>query len=53
MSATFNRRQLPQFQKLWGQMMAVAAIYLLPVLVMTIGTQRGMVRGLMPGATKG
>jgi multiple sugar transport system permease protein len=44
---------ITQFQTLWGQMMAVAAIYLLPVLVMTIGTQRGLVRGLMSGATKG
>jgi len=44
---------ITQFQTLWGQMMAVAAIYLLPVLVVTILTQRGLVRGLMSGATKG
>ena len=44
---------ITQFQTLWGQMMAVAAIYLLPLLVVTIVTQRGLVRGLMSGATKG
>ena len=44
---------ITQFQTLWGEMMAVAAIYLLPVLVVTIITQRGLVRGLMTGATKG
>jgi multiple sugar transport system permease protein len=44
---------ITQFQVLWGEMMAVAAIYLLPVFVVTILTQRGLVRGLMTGATKG
>jgi multiple sugar transport system permease protein len=44
---------ITQFQTLWGQMMAVAAIYLLPVLAVTVITQRGLVRGLMSGATKG
>jgi multiple sugar transport system permease protein len=44
---------ITQFQTLWGQMMAVAAIYLLPVLFVTVITQRGMVRGLMSGSTKG
>ena len=44
---------ITQFQTLWGQMMAVAAIYLLPVLFVTVVTQRGLVRGLMTGATKG
>jgi multiple sugar transport system permease protein len=44
---------ITQFQVLWGEMMAVAAIYLLPVFVVTIITQRGLVRGLMTGATKG
>jgi ABC-type glycerol-3-phosphate transport system permease component len=34
-------------------MMAVAAIYLIPVFVVTLITQRGLVRGLMTGATKG
>jgi ABC-type glycerol-3-phosphate transport system permease component len=34
-------------------MMAVAAIYLIPVLVVTIVSQRGLVRGLMIGAVKG
>lgn len=42
-----------QFQTLWGEMMAVAAVYLLPVLAVTLLTQRGLVRGLMSGATKG
>jgi multiple sugar transport system permease protein len=42
-----------QFQVLWGPMMAAAAVYLLPVFVVTIVTQRGLVRGLMTGATKG
>ena len=43
---------ITQFQTLWGEMMAVAAIYLLPVLAVTLLTQRGIVRGLMSGATK-
>jgi len=34
-------------------MMAVAAIYLLPVLAVTIVSQRGLVSGLMSGSTKG
>jgi multiple sugar transport system permease protein len=44
---------ITQFQTFWGEMMAVAAIYLLPVLAVTVATQRGLVRGLMRGATKG
>jgi multiple sugar transport system permease protein len=44
---------ITQFQTLWGQMMAVAAIYLLPLLAVTVIAQRGLVRGLMSGATKG
>ena len=44
---------ITQFQMLWGEMMAVAAIYLLPVLAVTVLTQRGLVRGLMTGAMKG
>jgi multiple sugar transport system permease protein len=44
---------ITQFQVLWGEMMAVAAIYLIPVFVVTLITQRGLVRGLMTGATKG
>jgi multiple sugar transport system permease protein len=44
---------ITQFQILWGEMMAVAAIYLLPVLAVTVLTQRGFVRGLMSGSTKG
>ena len=45
--------QITQFQTLWGQMMAAAAIYLLPVLAVTLVAQRGLVSGLMTGATKG
>lgn len=44
---------ITQFQVLWGEMMAVAAIYLVPVFIVTVITQRGLVRGLMVGATKG
>ncbi len=44
---------ITQFQTLWGEMMAVAAIYLLPVFAVTVISQRGLVRGLMTGATKG
>ena len=44
---------ITQFQVLWGEMMAVAAIYLLPVLAVTVMAQRGLVRGLMTGSTKG
>lgn len=44
---------ITQFQTLWGAMMAVAAVYLFPVLAVTLMTQRGLVKGLMAGATKG
>jgi multiple sugar transport system permease protein len=44
---------ITQFQTLWGGMMAVAAIYLLPILAITLVSQRGLVRGLMKGAVKG
>ena len=37
---------------LWGEMMAVAALYLLPVLVATLFAQRGLVRALMMGAVR-
>ncbi len=43
---------ITQFTVLWGEMMAAAAVYLLPVLVVTVLTQRGLVSGLMAGATK-
>jgi multiple sugar transport system permease protein len=43
---------ITQFQVQWGDMMAVAAIYLLPVFAVTIVAQRGIVRGLMSGAVK-
>jgi multiple sugar transport system permease protein len=44
---------ITQFQVQWGDMMAVAAIYLLPALVVTVVAQQGLVRGLMGGAQKG
>ncbi|MBO6717913.1 MAG: carbohydrate ABC transporter permease [Rhizobiaceae bacterium] len=44
---------ITQFQVLWGEMMAVACIYLIPVFAVTVLAQRGLVRGLMRGATKG
>lgn len=44
---------ITQFQVLWGEMMAVAVIYLLPVLAVTVITQRGILQGLMAGASKG
>jgi ABC-type glycerol-3-phosphate transport system permease component len=44
---------ITQFQGLWGEMMAVAAVYLLPVLAVTLLTQRTLVKGLLGGATKG
>lgn len=44
---------ITQFQILWGQMMAAAAIYLVPVLAVTVITQRGLISGLMSGSTKG
>ena len=44
---------ITQFQTYWGQMMAVASVYLVPVLVLTVITQRGIVGGLVSGATKG
>jgi multiple sugar transport system permease protein len=44
---------ITQFQTLWGEMMAVAAIYLMPVLAISVFSQRGLVRGLMSGAMKG
>jgi multiple sugar transport system permease protein len=44
---------ITQFQVPWGPMMAAAAIYLMPVFIVTVVTQRGLVRGLMMGATKG
>jgi multiple sugar transport system permease protein len=43
---------ITQFQVLWGPMMAVAAIYLIPVLAVTVITQRGIVAGLMSGAVR-
>ncbi|MBV9287633.1 MAG: carbohydrate ABC transporter permease [Hyphomicrobiales bacterium] len=43
---------ITQFQVQWGEMMAVAGIYLLPVFAVTVIAQRGIVRGLMSGAVK-
>ncbi|OZM75776.1 carbohydrate ABC transporter permease [Pseudonocardia sp. MH-G8] len=44
---------ITQFQTSWGPMTATAAVYLLPVLALTVIAQRGIVSGLTVGATKG
>lgn len=44
---------ITQFQTIWGQMTAASVLYLLPVLVITLIAQRGIIAGLMSGATKG
>ncbi|MGR0218695.1 carbohydrate ABC transporter permease [Agromyces sp. ZXT2-6] len=44
---------ITQFQTVWGQMTAASVLYLLPVLVVTLIAQRGIIAGLMSGATKG
>ena len=44
---------ITQFQTLWGEMVAVAVVYLLPVLAVTVLCQRSLIKGLMSGATKG
>jgi multiple sugar transport system permease protein len=44
---------ITQFQTLWGDMTAASVIYLVPVLVVTVVTQRGIISGLTAGATKG
>jgi multiple sugar transport system permease protein len=44
---------ITQFQTYWGQMTAASVVYLLPVLVVTLLAQRGIIAGLMSGASKG
>lgn len=44
---------ITQFQTIWGQMTAASVVYLLPVLIVTLIAQRGIISGLMSGATKG
>jgi len=44
---------ITQFQTYWGQMTAASVLYLVPVLIVTIIAQRGIISGLMTGATKG
>lgn len=44
---------ITQFQTIWGQMTAASVVYLVPVLVVTLIAQRGIISGLMSGATKG
>jgi multiple sugar transport system permease protein len=44
---------ITQFQTYWGQMTAASVVYLLPVLVITLVAQRGIISGLMSGASKG
>jgi multiple sugar transport system permease protein len=46
-------RYITSFQTYWGQMSAAAVFYLAPVLVFTVIAQRGIVRGLTEGGTKG
>jgi len=40
------------FRTFWGPMTAAAAIYTIPVLLVTLFAQRGIVRGLLGGAIK-
>jgi multiple sugar transport system permease protein len=44
---------ITQFQTYWGQMTAASVLYLIPVLLVTLIAQRGIISGLMTGATKG
>jgi multiple sugar transport system permease protein len=44
---------ITQFQTLWGDMTAASVVYLVPVLVLTVLCQRGIISGLTAGATKG
>ena len=44
---------ITQFQTLWGDMTAASVVYLVPVLVLTLLCQRGIISGLTAGATKG
>jgi multiple sugar transport system permease protein len=44
---------ITQFQTVWGQMTAASVVYLVPVLVVTLLAQRGIISGLMSGAMKG
>lgn len=44
---------ITQFQTLWGDMTAASVVYLVPVLVVTVFSQRGIISGLTAGATKG
>jgi len=44
---------ITQFQTMWGDMTAASVLYLLPVLVVTVISQRGIIAGLTAGATKG
>ena len=44
---------ITQFQTIWGQMTAASVVYLVPVLVVTLIAQRGIISGLMSGASKG
>lgn len=44
---------ITQFQTMWGDMTAASVLYLLPVLAVTVLSQRGIIAGLTAGATKG
>lgn len=44
---------ITQFQTIWGDMTAASVIYLVPVLIVTVVSQRSIVAGLTAGASKG
>ena len=43
---------ITNFRTFWGPMTASASIYTIPVLIVTLFAQRGLVRGLLGGAIK-
>jgi multiple sugar transport system permease protein len=43
---------ITNFRTFWGPMTASASIYTIPVLIVTLVAQRGIVRGLLGGAIK-
>jgi multiple sugar transport system permease protein len=44
---------ITQFQTFWGEMTAASVVYLVPVVLVTVLAQRGIIFGLTAGATKG
>jgi len=41
------------FQTFWGQMTAMATLYVIPAMLFTVFAQKGLIRGLTAGALKG